>query len=146
MPKQCTATAKEKALSGDLDLAALDFTLQNFGEFLRHVRQTRGVSIRDFEEAVGKTRAYISDIERGKNKPPDKALLDLMIEKLNLNEYPRIVNKLYDLAAVGRNAVPDDLKDWIMEDTAHRELLRACRDKHLTPAQMSGLLKVVEDM
>ncbi len=129
-----------------LNLNDVDFTLQTFGEFLRSVRKARRVSIREFEEQVHKTRAYLSDIERGKNKPPDRELLDIMIKQLNLADFPSIVNRLYDLAAVGRNVVPDDLRGWIMEDEVHRDLLRKCRDKKLTSAQMNGLLKIVEDM
>ncbi len=130
----------------DFDLDNIDFALQTFGEFLRCIRTARRVSIRDFEERVHKTRSYLSDIERGKSKPPDRELLDAMIEQLNLTDYPIIVNRLYDLAAIGRNVVPDDLRDWIMEDTTHRDLLRKCRDKKLTSAQVNGLLKIVEDM
>ncbi|MEG3058987.1 helix-turn-helix domain-containing protein [Anaerorhabdus sp.] len=129
-----------------LSLSDVDFTLQTFGEFLRSVRKARRVSIREFEERVHKTRAYLSDIERGKSKPPDQELLGMMIEQLNLEGIPNVINRLYDLAAVERNAVPDDLKTWIMADATHRDLLRKCRDKKLTSAQVNGLLKIVEDM
>lgn len=141
--------AKVKAADAQaegLNLSDVDFTLQTFGEFLRSVRKARQVSIREFEELVHKTRAYLSDIERGKSKPPDRELLDMMIEKLNLADFPNIINRLYDLAAVGRNVVPDDMKDWIMQDEIHRDLLRKCRDKKLTSAQVDGLLKIVEEM
>lgn len=130
----------------DLNIESVDFSLRTFGGFLRSVREARRISLRDFEDKVHKTRAYLSDIERGKNKPPDKALLDIMIEQLNVTQYPKIVSQLYDLAAVERNAVPDDLKPWIMAEAMHRELLRKCRDKKLTSAQVNGLLKIVEDM
>lgn len=129
-----------------LDLEDVDFTLQTFGSFLRSVRKAKDISIREFEDQIHKTRAYLSDIELGKSKPPDKELLDLMIKQLGVAEHPKIVNRLYDLAAVERNAVPDDLKLWIMEDAAHRDLVRKCRDKKLTSAQVVGLLKIVEDM
>jgi len=146
MQKRSTPLDKELALSCNLDLNTLDFSLQTFGEFLRHVRSARQVSIRDFEDSIGKTRVYISDIERGKNKPPDKELLDLMILKLNIKDYPRVVNRLYDLAAIERNTVPDDLKDWIMADAGHREFLRKCRDRKLTSAQIKKITKIVEEM
>lgn len=142
MPKIKAADAQDESFN----LSDIDFTLQTFGEFLRSVRRAKRVSIRDFEEQVHKTRAYLSDIERGKSKPPDRELLDIMIEQLNLSDFPSIINRLYDLAAVGRNIVPDDVKEWIMQDEAHRKLLRKCRDKKLTSAQMNGLLKIVEEM
>lgn len=130
----------------DADLASVDFSIQVFGDFLRAVRRAKRISIRDFEALMGKTRSYLSDIECNKSRPPDKALLDLMIVHLNVGENVRIVNRLYDLAAIGRNAVPDDLKDWIMENEVHRDLVRECRNKKLTSAQIGGLLKVMEEM
>ncbi|HBD63616.1 MAG TPA: hypothetical protein DC038_04175 [Clostridiales bacterium] len=139
-------TRDDSETKNELNIEKVDFTLQSFGKFLRSVREARCISLRDFEDRVHKTRAYLSDIERGKNKPPDQVLLDLMISQLNVSHYPKIVNQLYDLAAVERNAVPDDLKAWIMADATNRALLRECRDKKLTSTQVTGLLKIVEGM
>lgn len=69
-----------------------------------------------------------------------------MIEQLDLTNFPSVVNWLYDLATIGGNVVPDDFRSWIMEDATHRDLLRKCRDKKLTSAQIDGLLKIVEEM
>lgn len=130
----------------DFNPDILDYSVMEFGSFLRAVRKAKNISLRDFEVMVGKKRAYLSDIERGNSNPPDKELLDTMIEQLNIKSYLRIVNTLYDLAAIGRDSVPADLKSWVMESQTHRDLIRRCRDKKLSGEQISNLLKTVEDM
>ena len=44
---------------------------QKFGSYLRSVRQARKISIRQLAKEVKKTPTYISDIEKGNNKPPE---------------------------------------------------------------------------
>ena len=70
-----------------------------FGQYLRSVRQAKKISIRQLAKAVNKTPTYISDIEKGNNKPPERELLDRIITALQLEEFPDIRNRLYDLAA-----------------------------------------------
>ena len=50
----------------------------DFGSYLRAVRQARKISVRQLAKAVGKTPTYLSDIEQRNNKPPEKALLDMI--------------------------------------------------------------------
>lgn len=130
----------------DFEPEQIDYTEQEFGPFLRAVRAAKKVSLRDFETMVNKTRAYLSDIELGNSNPPDKELLDTMIQQLQLDSYPRIVNKLYDLAAIGRKTVSSDIKDWLMEDDNRRELIRLCRDKEFGKEQIEKLIKYAEEL
>ena len=73
---------------------------------MRSVRQAKKISIRQLAKAVNKTPTYISDIEKGNNKPPERELLDRIITALQLEEFPDIRNRLYDLAAKERKDVP----------------------------------------
>ena len=58
-----------------------------FGQYLRSVRQSKKISIRQLAKAVSKTPTYISDIEKGNNKPPERELLDRIIAALQLEEF-----------------------------------------------------------
>ncbi|MDE5932657.1 MAG: helix-turn-helix domain-containing protein [Lachnospiraceae bacterium] len=97
-----------------------------FGQSLRYIRQIQGISIRSMARDVNKTPTYISDIERGNNKPPEKELMEQIINALELREM-EIQNHLYDLAAIERGGVPEDIIDYIMENGALRSAIRLAK-------------------
>jgi len=74
---------------------------------------------------VNKTPTYISDIEKGNNRPPDKALLDAILAALKVNEFPSLKGKLYDLAALGRGDIPADVKSYVIENPELISILRS---------------------
>lgn len=99
-----------------------------FGQYLRSVRQAKKISIRQLAKAVSKTPTYISDIEKGNNKPPERELLDRIIAALYLEEFPDIRNKLYDLAAKERKDVPADIKEYLMENESILKIIRTAKE------------------
>lgn len=99
-----------------------------FGQYLRSVRQAKKISIRQLAKVVSKTPTYISDIEKGNNKPPERELLDRIIAALQLEEFPDIRNKLYDLAAKERKDVPADIKEYLMENESILKIIRTAKE------------------
>ena len=99
-----------------------------FGQYLRSVRQAKKISIRQLAKSVSKTPTYISDIEKGNNKPPERELLDRIIAELHLEEFPDIRNKLYDLAAKERKDVPADIKEYLMENESILKIIRTAKE------------------
>lgn len=99
-----------------------------FGQYLRSVRQAKKISIRQLAKAVSKTPTYISDIEKGNNKPPERELLDRIIAALQLEEFPDIRNRLYDLAAKERKDVPADIKEYLMENESILKIIRMAKE------------------
>lgn len=99
-----------------------------FGQYLRSVRQAKKISIRQLAKAVSKTPTYISDIEKGNNKPPERELLDKIIAELHLEEFPDIRNRLYDLAAKERKDVPADIKEYLMENESILKIIRTAKE------------------
>ena len=99
-----------------------------FGQYLRSVRQAKKISIRQLAKAVSKTPTYISDIEKGNNKPPERELLDRIIAELHLEEFPDIRNRLYDLAAKERKDVPADIKEYLMENESILKIIRSAKE------------------
>lgn len=108
----------------------LNLKMENaeFGQYLRSVRQAKKISIRQLAKAVSKTPTYISDIEKGNNKPPERELLDRIIAALHLEEFPNIRNKLYDLAAKERKDVPADIKEYLMENESILKIIRTAKE------------------
>lgn len=101
----------------------------DFGPYLRAVRRARNISVRQLAKAVGKTPTYLSDIEQQNNKPPEKDLLDRIIRELELDDYPKVKTKLYDLAAMERNDVPADIKEYIINNRYLIQLIRNAKDR-----------------
>lgn len=111
-----------------MDDLNLEMENAEFGQYLRSVRQAKKISIRQLAKAVSKTPTYISDIEKGNNKPPERELLDRIIAALHLEEFPDIRNKLYDLAAKERKDVPADIKEYLMENESILKIIRTAKE------------------
>lgn len=111
-----------------VDLDSLEYEGFEFGKYLRSVRQAKGISIRQLAKEVDKTPTYLSDIENGHNKPPEKELLETIIQKLNLDDSPKVKATLFDLAAKERNDIPADVKDYIMSNQTLLEIIRIAKD------------------
>ena len=111
-----------------MDNLSLKIENKKFGQYLRSVRQTKKISIRQLAKAVSKTPTYISDIEKGNNKPPERELLDEIIAALQLEESPDVRSKLYDLAAKERKDVPADIKEYLMENESILKIIRTAKE------------------
>lgn len=115
------------------DLESLEYKNYSFGNYLRIIRQEKGVSIRQLAKEVHKTPTYLSDIENGNNKPPEKELLEVIIQKLKLDDFPNVKNALFDLAAKDRNDIPADVKEHMLNNRLLFDLIRkikACSNEN----------------
>lgn len=116
-----------------------DFT---FGEYLRALRKAKRVSIRELAKQVSKTPTYISDIEKGNNRPPDETLLNSIIVSLNLSEdTSKIKNRLFDLAAKERGGVSADIAEFIMQDDDVRNVIRLVKTDEKIRNQILSIVK-----
>lgn len=101
----------------------------NFGESLRKIRTEQKIKIRKVAKDVELTPAYISDIERGNNKPPKQELIDGIANALNIQETV-VRYYLYDLAAKERGVVSSDMVNYIMEHSNLRLVIREAQRKN----------------
>ncbi len=99
-----------------------------FGQAMRSIREKHGLTIRQIAREVEKTATYISDIERGNNKPPEKKLMQQLLTALGVNE-TALCNYLYDLAAIERGGVSEDIADYIMKHGDLRLLIRMTKQQ-----------------
>ncbi|MCM1430720.1 MAG: helix-turn-helix domain-containing protein [Muribaculaceae bacterium] len=109
-------------------------TIQNdkysFGQSLRYIRQAQGISLRKVASAVNRTPTYISDIERGNNRPPEPVLLKELLKALAMDQASvGIQDYLYDLAARERGEVSGDITEYIMAQNELRKLIRLAQQK-----------------
>lgn len=97
-----------------------------FGEYIAKRRADLGVTLRGMAEKLDITPAYLSDIEKGRRNPPEKALLEKMATMLTITGEDK--NLLFDLAGEGRNEIAADLPDYIMDSEIVRAALRTAKD------------------
>lgn len=97
-------------------------TAKTFGEYLRELRENRGLSQGELGEKVKRKAMTISLIESGKNNPPNNELLNDLICVLKLRETE--ADMLRNLSAVERNEFPNDISDYIQN---HMDVFNAIR-------------------
>ena len=113
----------------------------NFGMYLRRIREAKKISVRQLAKAVKITPTYLSDIEKGNNKPPNCVLLKAIIKELQIENNDKLISTLFDLAAKERNDIPADIKEYIMNN---QELLKIIRTVKNSPNEHQLWSKVSE--
>ena len=98
---------------------------ETFGEYLKRLRGKTPQG--KLAAAIGKTTMYISNIENGKNNPPDEVQLEKIADVLSLDEQMRF--ELIDKAAAARGTVANDL---VVALSANEKLRRYVRDFNAT--------------
>ena len=98
-------------------------TKKTFGEYLKELRLAKKASQGKLAAAIGKTTMYISNIEKGKNNPPDESQLEKIAVELELNTQERL--EFLDKAATERGTVANDL---IVALSVNEELRQFIRD------------------
>lgn len=98
-----------------------------FGDFIAQKRYEKKITVRAIAAAIGVSPGYYNDIEKGRRNPPDRVILDKMINAFLLYGNERII--FYDLAGKARSEVAPDLPEYIMENDFVRVALRLAKEK-----------------
>ena len=101
--------------------------VKTFGEYLKDLRLAKKASQGKLAAAIGKTTMYISNIEKGKNNPPDESQLEKIVVALELGGKERL--SLIDKAAAARGTVANDL---VVALSANEKLRQYVRDFNAT--------------
>lgn len=86
-----------------------------FGEYLRKLRKSRGLSQRDLADKIGVSYTYISKIENAALKPPSNKTIGKIAEALDANAEDLLFNA---------RKIPDDLFDILEKDFRIVSVLR----------------------
>ncbi len=96
-----------------------------FGIYLKFLREIKGKTQEQLGDAVGKKKMTISLIENGKNDPPQGDFLEKIISTLSLTTDEEI--KIRDLAALARGSIPSDILDYFMDNENLRAAIRRAK-------------------
>jgi transcriptional regulator with XRE-family HTH domain len=86
-----------------------------FGDYIKNIRKSKGLTQVELAEESGVKRTYISKIESNKVSPPSEEVLIVLAKALNEDPYGMILNA---------GKVPSDFQKVILKDPAIFELIR----------------------
>ena len=112
-----------------------------FGEFIKEKRQSKGITLRAFADMVDIAPAYMSDIEKSKRNAPTQEILEKMVKVLELSNDE--ANELFDLAASSKDAIAQDLKEYVSDNQNVRVALRKAKNLNLGDDEW---IKIIEEM
>ena len=111
-----------------------------FGEFIKLRRQEKGITLRGLADKLDIAPSYMSDIEKGKRNAPNQDTLNKMIVVLELTEEES--NELLDLAATSKDAIAQDLTEYVSNNPNVRVALRRAKDLDLGDDEW---IKIIEE-
>ena len=105
---------------------------QSFGEILRELRRSRGVSQRELAEKVGVDFSYISKVENDRLPPPAADTIVRICDVLGVRP-----NDL--LALTGK--MPTDVKEMLSASPAAQQFVRQAQEMKLTDEEWQTLTR-----
>lgn len=116
-----------------------------FHEIFKEKRMRIG-TVREFARETGLDVAYVSRLENGVILPPkDNAKLAKLASVLGIAEGTEEWQRFFDLAAVAKNQLPDDLRDDERIASVLPAFYRALRNKAMDDDELKKLLKLLKD-
>lgn len=101
--------------------------METFGQMLRRKRIEKGIPASHLADRCGVVHGFIWRLEKGRRLPPRGAVLKTLADTLCATEQEK--EQFYDLAALPRNEVPDDILQYLMENKSMWETIRALKRK-----------------
>ncbi len=105
-----------------------------FGETIREMREAQGMGLRTAAESLGISPAYLSRVERGKERPPRPDLVKRMATLLGGD--PDLLFRLAE-------STDPDLAEYIHRIPNVPEFLRTAREMELTSEDFEALIEEV---
>jgi len=108
-----------------------------FGDYLRKLRISKRVTQEQLATAVQRHKMTISQIENGKNDPPQGDLLENIIQALKITSDE--ANELRDLSALARDSIPIDILDYFKSNAGLRTAIRRAKLKDISSTEWEKL-------
>jgi transcriptional regulator with XRE-family HTH domain len=105
---------------------------RTFGQALRELRRSKGISQRDLAEKVGVDFSYISKIENDRLPPP---AADTIVKICNALEAPP------DTLLALSGKIPSELRETIGSSPAALEFIRSAQSMEITEEEWKELAK-----
>lgn len=110
-----------------------------FGDYLRRIRVSKRITQEQLADAVQRHKMTISQIENGKNDPPQGDLLEGIIQALTVT--PAEECELRDLSALARDSIPSDILDYFKSNSGIRAAIRRAKSKDMSNIDWENTFK-----
>ncbi len=111
--------------------------MNKFGEKLRELRVAQDLGLRETAGKIGISPAYLSRIERGKEKPPKPNVIKALAKELAAD--PDVLFRL-------SSSTDPEITDYLHEQTEVMELLRFIKESEFTSKHLSKLLDAAKNI
>lgn len=113
-----------------------------FGTYVKERREMLNKTLRSFAAEVGISPAYLSDIENGNRRAPEK-FLDKFALALQITD-PDELHIFYDKAGVSQGGQHADINSY-MDDKPHARIaMRTAIDQDLSDADWKKLIELIK--
>jgi phosphoenolpyruvate phosphomutase len=102
-----------------------------FGAYLRSLRLSRGIGLRELARQLGISAPYLSDLEKDKRGAPTVDLVRAIVKILDADS-----ENIYDLAGKSRNTIASDIEDLLIKKPEIVSLLRSVNFFNLSKKQI----------
>lgn len=111
--------------------------MKNFGETIRELRVAQDLGLREAAIKVGISPAYLSRIERGKERPPSPEIIKNLAKQLAAD--PDVLFRL-------SSSTDPELVEFLHEQPELLNLLRFLKAKEFSEKEIERLFKMAESI
>ncbi len=101
-------------------------TTVTFGEYLKHKREEKQISLREVARTLGVSAPFLSDVENNRRGPLTEERLADLAKVLNLNEKEQA--EMYDIVGKQKGLLAPDLNPYVTERPYVNATLRTARN------------------
>jgi transcriptional regulator with XRE-family HTH domain len=105
-------------------------TTVTFGEYLKHKREEKHISLREVARTLGVSAPFLSDVENNRRGPLTEERLADLAKVLNLNEKEKA--EMYDIVGKQKGLLAPDLNPYVTERPYVNAALRTARNLEAT--------------
>jgi L-glutamine-phosphate cytidylyltransferase len=102
-----------------------------FGAYIRSLRLSRGIGLRELARQLGISAPYLSDLEKDKRGAPRTELVRTIVKILDADS-----ENIYDLAGKSRNTIASDIEELLIVKPEIVSLLRSANFFNLSKQQI----------
>lgn len=101
-------------------------TTVTFGEYLKHKREEKPISLREVARTLGVSAPFLSDVENNRRGPLTEERLADLVKVLNLNDDEKA--EMYDIVGKQKGLLAPDLNPYVTDRPYVNAALRTARN------------------
>ena len=120
----------------------MSITSLPFGAFVKSRRESLSIPQKVFAKTVGISPAYLSDIENGNRRAPEKYLASIA-KTLEITDSDEL-SEFYDKAGISQKGHHFDINEYIDDKPSARRAFRTAMDEGWTDDDWRELIEIIK--